>query len=387
MFPLFCLPQSIRTLLEPLRPHFRWSHFLTFCWLLTLQMLQQGPANLRQLSRYGPLRYAKYCRLLRASYWDTPEVWLWFVRALLAVLPIPLDRTLYVVADSSHKPKRSRLNPYAKQGKAREPGFFGLHFLVISLQWLHFRIPVAFALIRSKKDPHYLTENTLFRQLLQNLTLPMWAKQVVIIADAAYASKANLRYIQSQGWFYLMALAKTWNLADGTPLKTYLAKLQRHQFKQTWLTYGSRRRWFYVRQQRLNLNVLGEVTILFSKKGRKDGPKATKCFVTNLPDSLTERQLLQIYQRRWQTEVLFKELKSGLGLGEHQVTKDPGRVERSVKISLMAYLLLVRLQQSQQPSWSIFAFKQELFWQVLAEQITHSRLSQLQNWLQQRISA
>jgi hypothetical protein len=42
-------------------------------------------------------------------------------------------------------------------------------------------------------------------------------------------------------------------------------------------------------------------------------------------------------------EVTIKELKSGLHLGQMQVTKDKERVMRSVALSVLAYRLLVRL--------------------------------------------
>ena len=42
-------------------------------------------------------------------------------------------------------------------------------------------------------------------------------------------------------------------------------------------------------------------------------------------------------------ELTIKELKSGLHLGQTQVTQDKARVTRSVALSVVAYLLLVRL--------------------------------------------
>jgi hypothetical protein len=42
--------------------------------------------------------------------------------------------------------------------------------------------------------------------------------------------------------------------------------------------------------------------------------------------------------RAWNNiELLTKELQGATGFGQHQVTKDPQRVERSVVISVMAY--------------------------------------------------
>jgi hypothetical protein len=61
-----------------------------------------------------------------------------------------------------------------------------------------------------------------------------------------------------------------------------------------------------------------------------------------------------------------------VGLGQHQVTKDVARVERSVAVALMAYLLLLRLRAKQiKPgtSWSAFTLKQQFAWEVGTRQL------------------
>jgi hypothetical protein len=82
------------------------------------------------------------------------------------------------------------------------------------------------------------------------------------------------------------------------------------------------------------------------------------------------RLIVMIYLRRWPVEICFKELKSGLGLGQAQVTKDPATVERSGAVTLMAYLVLLRLQATHiKPgtAWSIFALKQRFAWEIGAQ--------------------
>ena len=91
----------------------------------------------------------------------------------------------------------------------------------------------------------------------------------------------------------------------------------------------------------------------------------TKLLVTKLPQA-TAHLTVALYLRRWPVELCIKELKSVVGLGQHQVTKDVARVERSVAVAVMAYLLLLRLRAKQiKPgtSWSAFTLKQELAWE------------------------
>jgi len=128
--------------------------------------------------------------------------------------------------------------------------------------------------------------------------LPDWVRQVIFLADAAYASKANFRCLKKLKWYYVMACAKTWNLEDGTPLKNRLIKLQKNQFKRTWIpsTDGKRHRWFHVRMENLKLNDLGDVTVVFSKLRRNDSSASARVLLTNL-SNLTSREILMIYQR------------------------------------------------------------------------------------------
>ena len=56
-------------------------------------------------------------------------------------------------------------------------------------------------------------------------------------------------------------------------------------------------------------------------------------------------------------EVMHWELKSGLGLGEHQVSGDTNRREQSVGIAVLAYLFVLRVCHHEivpGKPWSIF---------------------------------
>jgi hypothetical protein len=67
-------------------------------------------------------------------------------------------------------------------------------------------------------------------------------------------------------------------------------------------------------------------------------------------------------------EVVFKELKGVAGLGQHQVTKQVGRVERSVAIAIMAYLLLRKLHAKDIPAdrpWSALSLQRAFAWEMV----------------------
>ena len=128
---------------------------------------------------------------------------------------------------------------------------------------------------------------------------------------------------------------------------------------------------------------------MLSKTRRNDGPHKTKILVTNLPQA-SSRLVVALYARRWSVELLIKELKGVTGLGQAQVTKDPGRVERSVSLSVRTYLLLIRMQHQHIPKsgpWSAFTLKRSFAWEVSQQQLEHSFDLRLRKTLSRRKAA
>jgi Transposase DDE domain len=375
------VPEEVTRLLAPLKPYFSYRHYLVFCWLLVAHLVCFGKATVQGLARYTPHHVAAWHlrRLLAAGRWQWVRVLEWLVSETLAAFPPPQDGVLYLVVDSTLKDKRSKQNPLAKKIRLNEyaPYTFGLHVVILIAQWDVYRVPLAFRLVKPKGSKDYQSENALFRAMLQEVVLPAWCKKVVVVADAAYPSRANLQAIQARRWFFVIAFPRTWKLANGQHLRDLVTHLPLHHYRQVrvpLLVPRARRRVFWTFAKRTKLRQVGDVTVVLSRRRRNDSPKHTKLLVTNLPQA-TAHVTVAIYLRRWPVELCIKELKGVVGLGQHQVTKDAARVERSVAVAVMAYLLLLRLRAKQiKPgtSWSAFTLKQELAWDWGARQLHRS---------------
>jgi transposase len=298
--------------------------------------------------------------------------------------PPPKDGIIYLVGDSSHKNKRGNNNPVVQKGRKNKytPWFFGIRFVIIAVCWDVYRIPYSFRIILPKKHDEYKKENTLFCETVRNFVPPHQISTVIVIGDSAYCSKENIKTVKEKSrsdnrcrWFYVFAIARTWKTAENKSIKNLVTYLPRNLYKRTWIPSVTvqKRKVFWIFGKRICLRHAGDVTIVLTKKGRNTGPKNTKILVTNLP-GVTARQVISVYQRRWSVEIIFKELKSALGLGEHQVTKDEKRVEKSFGISVAAYLLLLRLRQQdirQGKPWSIFQLQNNLRTEIVTDQIEH----------------
>jgi hypothetical protein len=378
MIRLTRLPEEVTRLLAPLKPSFSYRHYLVFCWLLVAHVVCFEKATLQGLARYIPGHVAAWHlrRLLAAGRWQWAQVLEWLVTQALSAFPPPKDGVLYLVVDSTLKSKRTKKNPLVKKGRLNEyaPYTMGLHVVILIAQWDVYRVPLAFRVVKTKGSKGYQSENALFREMLQEVILPAWCKKVVVIADAAYPSRANLQAIQARGWFFVIAFPRTWKLANGQHLRDLVTHLPVHYYRQVRVPLvvpSARRRVFGTFAKRAELRQVGDVTVVLSRRRRNESPKHTKLLVTNLPQA-TARLTVALYLRRWPVELCIKELKSAVGLGQSQVTKDVARVERSVAVAVMAYLLLLRLRAKQiKPgtSWSAFTLKQGLAWDWGARQV------------------
>jgi hypothetical protein len=374
------IPQRVSNSLAPLAAAFtcrQGQHFRIFCWLLVTLIVIEGGATLKALTRLMPrsLAYWTVLRMMRAGYWEAASLVDELSVAVLATLPPPADGVIHLTGDSTVTERTGEQQPLARKTRTNEyaPYVFGQSQVLLIVQWGRVRVPVKAAVVDPKIKGH---QNLLFRQMLEQFVPPAWAQEVIVEADAAFAAKATLKLITEQGWGYVLGLARTWKLADGTHLRD-LARHTTHGCYQRYVAHkpDGRRKCYWVFRRTARVRHLGHVTILLSKRRRNDGPQRIKLLVTNLTEATTTGTILSHYSRRWGVEVVFKELKSGLHLGQMQVTKEPRRVERGLLLPILAYLLLLRLygrEFSAQQGASIWQLKRRFTEEVYQEQYDRS---------------
>lgn len=368
------IPQSVSNRLAPYRSSFRSSqtkHFRVWCWLLA-PLVISGSGRIKDLTRLMPsqLAYWTTLRMIRAKVWDEQALLDLMVADILHSLPPPKDGVLHLIFDTTRKEKTGEKQPLAfttKMGKF-EPYVFGHSVLLPIAQWGGFRIPLAVRVLNPKIKGH---QNILTREILQKFKLPVWSQQVIVEADAGFAAKQTLRLIDEFGYFYVFALPRTWKTASGKRLSNIARYTPRHLYHRV-ASYkpDGRRRDYWIHRSSEKLSVLGDVTLILSKRRFNDPPHKIKLLAPNLKDA-SNCDILSHYARRWMIEVTFKEIKSGLHLGQMQVTKEERRIQRSVVLPVMAYLLLLRLYGPElEPgqSASFFALKQRFIGEAYQEQ-------------------
>jgi len=373
------IPQPVSNCLSPFSSHFncpQGQHFRVWRWLLVTLLLVDGSARLKHLTCRMPasLRYWTVRRMVNAGYWNASAALDELVVATFFALPPPADGTIYLIADKTIRQKSGKKQPLAHKTRMNkfERFVFGHEILLLVAQWGRLRVPISCEVLDPKRKRQ---QNILFRQMLRRFRPPAWCRRVVVLADAGFASRPNLRLIQRLEWSFVFAFARTWKLEDGTHLRdlvTYLPKLRYRRIAS--YTPDQRRRDYWVFVRRARLKTVGDVTVILSKRRRNEGPKKVKLIVTNL-ETKRASEVLNAYARRWAVEVTFKELKSGLHWGQMQVTKEKERVKRAMLLPVMAYVLLLRLygrELKPDQGFTIFQLKRRFCEEVWQEQLDRS---------------
>jgi DDE family transposase len=384
-----CIPCKVYPVLYPLKRHFRCAqgqHFLVCCWLLMALMRAPGKGTLKGLQAYLPstLKYWTTMRMIRSGQWEAETVLSAMATATLRALPPPADSILSLLGDSTLKEKRGRKHPlgHTIRHSERDPYTFGFAIVLLIASWDRVRVPMALGLIDPVIRGH---QNILFRQMLRDFVPPAWVRQIIVVADAGFAANETLRLMTKKRYGSVFAMPRTRKLTHGKHLRDLVQHLPKScYYRRASYKPDGRRQDYWVFARRATLHNLGDVTIVLSKKRRNDGPKGVKIIVTNLTEA-SAGAILSIYARRWGVELTIKELKSGLPLGQMHVTKEAGRVGRSVALSVLAYLVLVRWygrDAALSQEWSLFKLKERFIGEVAQDAVRRTELKWQRKWKQ-----
>lgn len=365
------IPKFIADHLRAVKDNFKFGYYRVFCWLLIAQSIYPGKQNLAELSRWTPpwILYKHMVRLLQSDRWDFITVFRWEWQQLYIILPAPPDAIFYLTVDKTTVDKTGKKGPVNGKTKDSKQGEwkYGFQVVVLMANWGTYRFPIDFCVLRKKSDPEYKNANELFCEMLQRFIGPLWAKKVIVLGDAGFASKKNMQTIIGRDYYFVFSLARTWKFDKTDPrcanypyVKNFVDQVGLYRCKRMWFKgYDKKRHSYWIYSEQVTLNVVGRVTLVISKRRQNTLPEKSKILVSNIP-GIEPRDIVYMYTRRWFVECLFHELKSACGLGQQQVTKKPERVQRAVAMSMMTYLFILRFEWQRIPKekhWSIATLK------------------------------
>jgi len=296
----------------------RWSKDWTEClWMATL-LLQQEFAS-------EPARGGRWVFILDQTYCSQQGV---------------KTENTYSTGNRKRRPAKGRR--YSKKKRATRT----VHGFVVGLLLTPggLRLPIGESYCtkeycKAKKRP-YRTQTEIAADLVRQVWVPKHA-EVVVLGDTAYDAASIRQACQERGFTWVVPMNPERVLAgpkgQRPKVRTLLDGLQPESFVRVRFTPGkgayaahrrvsryrvgpkAKSRTFYVHQERRALHSIGMVTLVFSTKEQplKGQPVSVqKILISN--SGLGASELVELYDLRWQIELLFKELKSTLGFHQYR---------------------------------------------------------------------
>ncbi|MEW6687284.1 MAG: transposase [Candidatus Edwardsbacteria bacterium] len=246
-------------------------------------------------------------------------------------------RIIISIDDSlCNKPKESKhFKPVdwhfdTKEGKAYG---YGVSFISMHIECGNRSLPINWRIYLREKTIRKL--NRIYRQKISfrskvTLSIEMLKEiqsllpegyPVHILFDSWYASKKLIQFCLKNKWHIICAL-KSNRIFEGKRLSKMAHYLRSKNLTKVWVdsANNSTPYWTCLKQGRLK-GLLKEVSVIISKRHPRDKrPEFFLCTDT----SLSAKEALSLYVRRWAIEIDYLYLKSRLGLGDFRVRSMEG---------------------------------------------------------------
>ena len=279
------------------------------------------------------------------SDWDAAavvEATAW--RMLADMQPQP-GEVLYLLIDDTRMLKRGKkMGLLSKIWDHKEQKFGRGHIaLTGAMEFRGVVLPWRLELWKPKKvtgTRAYVKLTAMAAAMIRDFQPPVGVT-VRVLFDAFYLCPEVTKTCESRGftWFSVASKNRTFT-AGGQRRKIgrFATGRLRHRGHTARMTRAGKR------QIRLRLTAcdghlarIGAVRMVLSKRPW-DRWKNLVAIVTN-ETGLTDREIVALYERRWSIEVLFKELKEQLGLGDYQVISQDA-ILKHLHLVCLAHLLL-----------------------------------------------
>lgn len=338
-------PKVLQSVFSGMRLYFSKPQFRHLrCFVLAV--LIRGRGGLR--SAAGATAFGKHRTslglFLSSAEWDETSVLAAMSGKVLRSMKPRKGEFLYLLIDDTRITKRARkMDDVSKLWDHAHQRFAHGHTVVtaavrfrgVTLPW---RLDVWQA--KSWAGKNYRKPTEIAAELIRDFRPPKGVK-VRVLFDAYYLCAKVTKTCETQGFTWFSVASKNRKLKRGRgrsgPLKDLAPGVLKYSGQRVRMKRSSGWRWMRIAATDGRLAKIGDVRIVFSKRPR-DPWKNTVAVVTN-EVSRPPREIIAIYEKRWHVEVLFKELRSELGLCDYRMQKRKG-IRRHLHLVCLAHLVL-----------------------------------------------
>lgn len=323
------------------KPQFRhlWS-------LVVGLVINLRAAKLVHLSALAPVggHRTRCGAFLSCSDWDAPALLHSAATDLLNSMKPKAGEVIYLILDDTRLPKRGcKMGFVSKIWDHKQQKFVKGHIvLTAAILFRGVVLPWKIDLWKPKghPGPRFRKLTDMAAAMVRSFDTPAGLKARVLF-DAFYLCPTVSKACESKGFTFFSVAQRNRNFTTANGKRRKIAGLMpgliRHRGKNVRMKRSRKTARLRLACADGHLSRIGKVRMVISKRPR--GPwKKCIAIVTN-ETKLKARRIVEIYEKRWLIEVLFKELVQDLGLGDYQMLQTDGIVHHLHACGL-AHLLL-----------------------------------------------
>lgn len=337
-------PRFLQSTFRTQRKWFSRIGFEHFRFLIVALLINARRGKLCHLTKAIPNQGHRtaHARFL-TSKWDAPGVLAAQALRIIKHMKPGRNEPVYLLIDDTRIRKHGRkMAGVSKIWDQKTHAFMRGHIVVMAA--IHFRgitIPWAVELWMPKEqvgsDYRKLTQIAV--SLIQRFPQGI-SRKVRVLFDAAYLAQTVVKACQSQGftWFSVAARnRKLFRRGRKKAIRDLAPGVLKYHGHRVRMKRSRGWRWMRIASVLGTLGKTGEVRLVVSKRSGGSGREMLSVVTNEL--KRTARETIAIYEKRWNIEVLFKELRTSLSLTDYQVISRLA-IERHLHLSCMAHQTL-----------------------------------------------
>ena len=342
------LPACVKGFFSPLRCRVSKPQYAHLWTLVLALLINLRSAKLVHLSRVAPrsTHRTRHGAFLNHADADVAALLEERTCAALAGMKPRAGETVYLILDDHRIAKRGkRMARVSKIWDHKNQKFVHGHIVLFAavcfrgvvLPWrLHLQKP------KGQPGPRYRKLTDLAAQMVREFVPPTGVK-VRVLFDAFYLCPQVVRACELKGFTYFSVAAKNRSFrvdgarGRGRKIALLAPGLVRHRGKNVRMKRSRGVAKLRIAGVDGRLSRIGRVRMVLSKRPGERW-KTTVAIVTN-EAGLSAREVVSVYELRWNIEVLFKELEVDLGLGDYQVLSEDG-ILKHLRLCCLAHLML-----------------------------------------------
>jgi len=328
----------------------QFTHLWSLVLGLVINLRSAKLAHLAALAPEGGHR-TRCAAFLRGTQWDAPALVHEAATDLLKAMKPRPGEVLYLILDDTRLVKKGRkMGWVSKIWDHKQHKFVRGHIvLTAALVFRGVVLPWKIDLWKPKAKGKALSQGHCGRyrkltHMAADIVTALHAPagvHVRVLFDAFYLCPTLTKACESRGFTFFSVAQRNRNFKTKNGKTRRIAALMpgliRHRGKNVRMKRSRGKAALRLASADGHLSRIGHVRMVVSKRPRGPWKKCIAIVTNEL--GLKARRIVEIYERRWLIEVLFKELVQDLGLGDYQMLQTDAIVNH-LHVCCLAHLLL-----------------------------------------------